>query len=218
MKKRNLTKKDKREIIAKWQQEFPYMGIYSDTVIANIVGPFVMGVYLEIKSDKTCYCPRIFIDTLGYIDIYDDIPNSLLLTYENPFETISKVSKPDKYIRIANQLKEKCKIPLYGDLSVEQMFDLLLKVFTEKDIDYEKRGALYLIITLALWSEQKSLIEKVKIFLATINDELFCDENIKNEWVYYHCGSMDDPSEMKKRIEENIQKLKIDNLPRRNLR
>ena len=105
----------------------PSMGIYRNMQLAQILGPIAVCVLLEVKSDPSSYEPKIHLDNLTR-DFSDVRPLNLLYgDVEVPHVRISTISKPDKYLTIANKLKELFCLPLEGDMRIEDLVACLKK-------------------------------------------------------------------------------------------
>ena len=128
-----LTRTMKKEITKQWQAEFPSMGIYKNMWLMNIVGPIIVGLLLEVKSINSEYYPTLHLDILTRERNEDD-DIALTASTEVDFEYVSTISKPDKYLVLADKLKKKAVIPLEGDVKIEEVINCLKKYCSQNII------------------------------------------------------------------------------------
>lgn len=219
--KKKLTPAMKRQITKQWQEEFPSMGIYRNMQLAQILGPIAVCVFLEVKSDPSSYEPKIHLDDLTR-DFSDVRPLGYLSGYvEVPHVRISTISKPDKYLTIASQLKELFYLPLEGDMRIEDLIACLKKEC--RDGDYGMTYALLrILVMIAYWSGKQEIISDVHSFMMELIPSLVSRRIFSNYEKAENCckeiiAETPGTEELRKNYNENLMREDFKHIPRRNV-
>lgn len=216
-----LTRTMKKEITKQWQAEFPSMGIYKNMWLMNIVGPIIVGLLLEVKSINSEYYPTLHLDILTRERNEDD-DIALTASTEVDFEYVSTISKPDKYLVLADKLKKKAVIPLEGDVKIEEVINCLKKYCSQKYYKVDWMYTLKLMMHLAVWSNREDIIDDTFKFVKNRLQYLVHVEWLRNkqeadQWYKEILDDIADADLLKQRVEENIVKLKLTDIPVRKI-
>lgn len=207
----------KKEITKQWNEEFPSMSAWKTRWIMNIIGPLIVGVILEIKSDSENYYPKIFIDNLA-----ESNKKAIYLQGCDACEpgSISSISKPDKYIGFAKELNENAIIPVDGDLTAKAILKYLKNYCATGYPLTDELNIMEIMVYFAAWTNQERLIMEVKRYIDSMENELIHRNHFNNqreylEWINKIEKKVRDDGNLHDNVEENIKNFKLDKIPQR---
>lgn len=192
---KGFSRKEKNEITKKWNDLFPTMGVYKDMWLIQIIGPVAVGLRLEIGSNRDLYKPILHIHDLAE----DDEVVTLVGAIDAGYDYISTKSDSQKYLRLAEILKEKSIISLVDNLESEEFINQLF-LYAKKCSSDDRIFVLKMCLRAAIWFEKKELMESAMRFL-------------KNELGNFTEFFPEEKSVLQKKVKENISKLKMESLP-----
>ncbi|WP_434799147.1 hypothetical protein [Terrisporobacter vanillatitrophus] len=210
---KNYTKLMKKEVTNQWHELLPCMEIEGNMSLMNILGPIVVGILLEIGSNKNMYYPTLYIHNLA--NNIGFVSTSLNIT--DNFNYVTTVSKPDKYMKIAEALKNKAIVPIEGDIHINELLDRLKEAYSNL-YHSDKICIIETVLYLAGWSGNESIIKESVVFanekikqLSTLTEE---DKDKVFSKIF---EEIKEPEKIRKTVEEQIIELKLDKLPRRSI-
>jgi len=217
--RKKLTKSMKNDITNKWAKEFSQMGVYKNMWLANIIGPFVVGIVLEVKSGNDRYYPTVHLENLAS-DIDDEL--GLIAPIRIDFEEISSISPKDKYLLIANKLRKKAVIPLEGNVKKEVIINRIKEYCKKNYYEVDLFNMLEALMYLVGWIGEEKLKEEISNFvkqraLYMLENDFFEDEQECLEWYDSLLSKTSDRNLLINKVEENISKLKLKHLPKRKI-
>ena len=213
--RKKFTRKMKTEITKQWQEQFPSMGIYENMWLINLLGPIVVGLLLEVKSGNDMYYPALHLDILGK---EDDEDVSLFIKITDGFQSISNISPPDKYIKLANMLKAKAIFPLEGDVKLQTIIDSLKKYTKNKGYDRDLHGALIILGYLSKWTGDEAVMKDSCNFINSWKEQLSLNEkDYIDEWYSILFNKSMSSRDLQLEVDRQIVELKLDHLPRRKI-
>lgn len=210
---KNYTKSMKKEVTNQWHEIFPCMEIEENMSLMNILGPIVVGIFLKIGSNKNMYYPTLYIHNLatniGFVS------TSLCIT--DNFNYVTTVSKPDKYIKIAEALKNKAIVPIEGDIHINELLYRLKESYNHL-YHSDKICIIETVLYLAGWSGNESIIkDSVDFAKERIKQISTLTEEDKNKIFSKIFEEIKEPEKIRKTVEDQIIELKLDKFPRRNI-
>ena len=196
-----ITKTDQKVITEKWKAYFPEMEVFEPMMLINIINPFLVGLCLEIKSDRNKYYPRVFLHNLARIK--EDLTFDFSITKSNYI--ISSISTEDKVNRIINELKTNTLIPTAGDIKYFEFIDNL-KIYCEGAFGIEQLSILQILFYLESWFNEGN-VASTEEFAARIlaQKKIILTEKEQRDWIK---GCVDEVSDVNK-LKNNVRLEKI---------
>lgn len=97
--------------------------------LMNIIGSIVVGILLEMGSNRDYYTPTIHIHDLTYDEDIITLTGAITVNNDN----VSTRSRIDKYILLGKRLSENAIIRLDGDIEIKTLMDSL-KTYYKKSM------------------------------------------------------------------------------------
>lgn len=213
-----LSATEKKQILANWLNRFPGMSKCGTMCMMNIIGPIVVGINLEVKSMPPRYEPSIHVHNLA--DKHDFV--SLSGQIDANFDHVSRRSKPDKYLKLADMLEKRAIIPLEGDMTYDELQTKILEYSFHVDA-YESFYFLEMYMTVAIWSGNQNRIDSsLKIINERIKNgyhEWWLKENkhIIDEFYEAIHALLKRTDTLRDEVEDKIKCLKLSKVSRRRL-
>lgn len=209
-----ITKAKKKEITAKWNEVFPEMGVYKPMWLMNTLGPLVVGLCLEVQSNRDTYYPKLHLHNL----LKEQEVIYFQMIVKKPTYSITTVSKEEKINRIMNELKNNTFIPTEGDI---RYYDLIerMKSFCWQTYGSEQITILRVLLYLARWTgSQKEEDDIVKFCVEMLNQEklAFMAEE-KDEWLAETLSEIGDTDTIRQIAIQEKEKFGLNSLPHREL-
>lgn len=215
--KKKLTKVMKQEITKQWNEQFPEMAIYKNMWIANIIGPIVVGILLDVKSGNDSYYPTLHLDNLAD-EIDDEL--SLIAPIRVPFESVSTISPKGKYVSIANQLENMTVIPLKGDWDISVLLDRMKAYCMKSYYEVDLLNMLEMLMYLTGWADIEEaridicdFVKKRSLYL--LKKDYFVDEEDRVQWYNDLLEKTSKCDVLRGKVDSNIEALQLSHLPRR---
>lgn len=123
----------------------------------------------------------------------------------------------NEYLEVSKRFKDSSYIPIDGDVSLTALIESLKNHFDKTSF---KANLLQIMAYLAVWSGVEEVFSDVKRFVENkLNDcsEMFGTEAVRKEFTETLPQSIDDSEKMRIIVREQEVKLKLTNLPHREL-
>jgi hypothetical protein len=172
-----ITSQMKKEISKEWQKEFSSMSPLRTLEFGNVLGCFLVVLSMREHRIDISYTPEIYVNILCR-----EIPYIVKsLTFDTGY-IVHSYKPHDKYLRNVEKLKQKCVIPVEGDVTLQLVLKNLEEYFTSQESYYRDvlegkfqniyvNEILEMIMYVSGWSGVESAIKEA---------EDFVEEKIKN--------------------------------------
>lgn len=209
---KKLTRTTKKQITKEWNELFPSMGVYKNMWLMNILGPLAVGILLEVKSDNTRYIPMFHVH-----DLTKETENvTLNLSITDNLQDVSARSKETKYLIISEHLKSKAIVPYKGDVRLNELILGIKNFINNSEIESEIYYGCEMLKSIALWSNKLSVQDEINGFIMEkIRLNVFSGR-IK-EKAFSLLEKIEECDTLNKTIEQQIIRLKLEKLPRREI-
>ncbi|WP_421379610.1 hypothetical protein ACOJQI_15880 [Bacillus salacetis] len=207
---------DKRQITSDWQQTIPSLGVYKPMHLLNRVGPLLVGVLLEVKSDNENYLPTFHVHNL--LQSFPVV--SLGLNYEA--SPITVAGHQSKHFGSAMDIINQAIIPLEGDLHLTTVLNAYEKYYKKNTGGYFHQYIFEDIVLLSAWCGDKQKIDKGLEFAE--NNMSQWPEHVLNrlgglkKWLTTLEEKAQNQTELLTILESQIIELKVSHIPVRNLK
>lgn len=220
MRPQPITKEDKKVLLNMWSEMYPSLSVYkrSPVWLLNICGPLVVGLLLEIKSNRESYYPTWHICNLcdNYINNEIVAEPYLGLLINLHYYGLTMLSKESDINKVVENYNNKKYIPLSGDVLLSQLLTNL-EAFYEKQPNFYKGEVLKELIYLSVWSGVESVYTKYKEF---VDREFEALKHNMSTYAIERFNSLpifNDNQKLREQVEVSIKKLKLEKIPRREL-
>lgn len=204
-----------KKITDDWKELFPSLGVYKSMWLMNRVGPLLVGICLEKKSDL--YKPIYHVHNLC-----SEFPVvSLTLAMEVQNQHVLANIHEKKYKEMARIIKEDlCLIPFEGDIDLTCIINGYRKYINNPVIPYQAQ--LYKdIILISAWCGNNTEVRKgfdlarkdMRVWPEFIQDKLGGTDN----WLSLIEEQIEDRNKLIEVCDQQIINLKVDKIPTRTL-
>jgi hypothetical protein len=214
--KSTITGTDKKRITADWNREIPSLGVYKPMHLMNRVGPLIVGLLLEVKSDKDKYIPTFHVHNL--LRPFEVI--TLSLNYE--LKPINKSRHEINYKESVLKMVEQGLLPFEGDLGLATIINAY-KAYLENG--YMGNILPYVfedIVLLSGWCRDERNLNKGLEFaeskMKSWSDHVLTRLGGLDQWLSSLEKKARNYDYLQNGYEEQIIKLKVDKLPIRELK
>lgn len=139
-----------------WSQKFPSMGVYKSRFLANICGPFIVGIVLYITPHNDNYEPKLFLSNLTESD--EDFNLGVCIEDVRRFHRYYKKNDfSDKFCDTVDLFYKETLLPLSGDVTAQTFINNLKKYYHSSDC-FQKDTILNYMLCGAVWSQDTELL------------------------------------------------------------
>lgn len=208
-----ITKSMKKDITAFWNEFFPEMGVYKPMFLMNILGPFSVGISLEIQSERDRYFPTLYLQNLSKEVDYIAYEVAIHKEYIRPTATKEKTVR-----RIIQELQENIFIPTSGNILISDMVSNL-KSYCEETYVGLRYPVILSLIYLAGWSGQTDIILDIKEFSEYVirKGGIFKTYKEADQWLEELFKKIQDTEGLKQAVIRMEKKFGYEKLPHREL-
>lgn len=209
-----ITKKIKYEITQEWNEYFKTMSCLKPMWLINILGPLIVGVCLEVKSDSDRYYPRLFLHNLA--NVREDITFDLSITKSTYI--ISLKSSAVKMETIIGELLNNSVVPIQGDVSYKDLTNNI-KIFCRNTYGSSQLSVLKLLFYLAGWTGSTAFMNDI----ITFSEEILEQGNVhlstekKEIWIKDILNEVRNPIELQDNVSAEKKKWKLEDFPCRKI-
>lgn len=206
-----ITKADQKIITDKWNKYFDEMAVYKPMWLMRIIDPLLIGLCLEIRSDKSRYYPRIFLHNLARRQ--EDITFDFSLTKSTCI--ISSVSREDRVTKIMAELKNNSLIPVEGDINYKEFVDNL-KLYCKRAYGVEQLSILRILFYLESWMNEGK-VEEIEKYSKQIlgQGKIITTKSDQDKWIKEEKDRVLSVDELRKNVYYEKQKWNLNTLPHR---
>ena len=206
-----ITKADQKIITDKWNKYFDEMAVYKPMWLMRIIDPLLIGLCLEIRSDKSRYYPPIFLHNLARRR--EDITFDFSLTKSTCI--ISSVSREDRVTKIMAELKNNSLIPVEGDINYKEFVDNL-KLYCKRAYGVEQLSILRILFYLESWMNEGK-VEEIEKYSKQIlgQGKIITTKSDQDKWIKEEKDRVLSVDELRKNVYHEKQKWNLNTLPHR---